>query len=147
VNGRAIMKRKLRPGDLLDVGPFQFRFIPAKPGDPPPALIPDPNEDTRAIRCVPGALTGEIEHNGVLPLLVIICGGGRSGVLTLRAGHQVGRIFIVGGEVHHAQFGQQVGEAALAALLPAEGGFLHFSDEKIKVNRTITRSNAELFGE
>lgn len=145
VNGRAVLKRRLRANDLVDVGPFSFRFVPAKAGDAPPSTEMDPNEETRAIRCVPGSLSGEIEKNGVVSVLALICSARRSGVLTLRAGPHVGRIFVIDGEVHHAQFGKAAGEAALAALLPAEGGFLHFSDERIKVNRTITRSTDEIF--
>lgn len=146
VNGRAVLRRKLRPGDLVDVGPFSFRFVPVKAGEPAPSAGSDPNEETRAIRSVPGSLSGEIEKNGVIPVLLLICSAQRSGVLTLRAGPHVGRIFVIEGEVHHAQFGKAAGEAALAALLPAEGGFLHFSDERIRVNRTITRTTAEIFG-
>jgi pSer/pThr/pTyr-binding forkhead associated (FHA) protein len=147
VNGRAVIKRKLKNGDLLDVGVFTFRFVlREKPGDAPPRATSDPNEETRVIRAVPGALSGDIERNGVAPVVAILSSARRTGVLTLRAGKQVGRIFLIEGEIHHAQFGKAVGEAALAALLPAEAGFLHFTDEKIQVQRTITRPTAQILG-
>ncbi|MEZ0228442.1 MAG: DUF4388 domain-containing protein, partial [Planctomycetota bacterium] len=97
-------------------------------------------------RLVPGALTGEIEKNGVGSVLQMLHASRRSGVLTLRAGRQVGRIFLVDGEIHHAQFGKTTGEQALASLIPAEAGLLHFSDERINVKRTIEKSTDEILG-
>jgi hypothetical protein len=146
VNGCAVLKRKLREGDVIDVGPFAFRFSLAKAGAAPPRGGCDPGEETRAARAIPGALTGEIEKNGVGAVLQMLHAARRSGVLTLRAGPQVGRIFLVEGEIHHAQFGKAQGEQALASLIPAEAGLLHFTDERIKVKRTIERSTDEIFG-
>ena len=93
---------------------------------------------------MPGALTGEIETNGVIPVLTLLHSGKRTGVVTLRAGRQVGRIFLLDGEIHHAMLGKALGEEALAALLPAEGGTIHFADEKIQVKRTVTRATREI---
>jgi pSer/pThr/pTyr-binding forkhead associated (FHA) protein len=143
VNGHQILKRRLKDGDVLDVGPFTFRF---SLGATAPVAASDPNAETRTIRAVPGALVGEIESNGAGSVLVLLHTAKRSGVLTLRAGPQVGRIFLVDGEIQHAQFGKVTGEQALAALIPAEAGFLHFADEKVKVKRTIERSTAEILG-
>jgi hypothetical protein len=144
VNGHAVLKRKLRDGDRLDVGPFSFTFAPAADGKPAPKIAFDPNEETRVIRAMPGSLTAEIDTNGVLPLLRLLHERGRSGVMTLRAGKQVGRIFLIEGEVHHAQFGKYKGDDALAALLPAEVGSIHFQDEKVKVPRTVQRMTDEI---
>jgi hypothetical protein len=146
VNGCAVLKRKLREGVVIDVGPFSFRFSLAKSDVPAPKGGCDPGEETRAIRQMPGALAGQIEANGVGAVVQLLHASRRSGVLTLRAGPQVGRIFMVEGEIHHAQFGKTVGEQALHSLIPAEAGFLHFQDERIKVKRTIERSTDELFG-
>lgn len=146
VNGHAILKRRLREGDMVDLGPFAFQFSMAKADAPAPRGGCDPAEDTRAVRAVPGALVGEIEKNGVGAVLRMLHAAGRSGVLTLRAGRQVGRVFIMDGEIHHAQFARTTGEQALASLIPAEAGMLHFTDERIKVKRTIEKSTDELLG-
>ncbi len=146
VNGHAVLKRKLKAGDRIDMGPFAFIFSLAEKGAPPPSGGCDPEGETQPVRMVPGALSGEIEKNGVGPVLRLLHASRRSGVLTLRAGRQVGRVFIVQGEIHHAQFGKSAGEAALSALIPAEAGLLHFTDEKVKVHRSIERSTEEILG-
>src|SRR4029077_11094943 len=61
VNGHAILKRRLREGDVLDVGPFAFTFTVAKAGAAAPKGGCDPAEETRAVRAMPGALSGAIE--------------------------------------------------------------------------------------
>jgi hypothetical protein len=144
VNGHAVLKRKLRENDRLDMGPFSFRFTKAVEGAAAPVSPCDPNEETKVLRAIPGTLVADIERNSVHPVLALLHAGKRSGVLTLRAGYQVGRIFLIAGEIQHAQFGKAVGEQALAALLPAEAGTLHFSDEEIKVKKTIERTTAQI---
>ncbi|MBI3724221.1 FHA domain-containing protein [bacterium] len=147
LNGHAIVKRRLRQGDEVQVGPFAFRFAKATPGQEPASALCDPNSETQAMRAVPGALSGDIDKTGVPLVLALLYAGKRNGVLTLRAGRHLGRIFFVAGHIQHAQFGRTIGDAALAALIPAEGGLMHFCDEKVEVKQTVTKSTKDILGE
>jgi hypothetical protein len=140
VNGCAVQRRRLNDGDRIDVGSYSFEFQrgAARP------VAADAGAETRVMRAVPGTLSGDIESNGLVPIIALLHATRRSGVLTLRAARQVGRIFFNEGEVVHAMLGKATAEAAVDTLLAAEAGTFHFNDERIKIARTVTRPTAEL---
>jgi hypothetical protein len=143
VNGRCITSTRLRSNDVIQIGPFLFRVLTTGEGDPAPNCGVSLSSDTRHLPSLPGPLSCRLAPTDVAELLLFINRTQRTGVITLRYDRWSGRLVVQAGDVVHARAGKAVGDEALAILLKVDGGYFHFSEEDVRIKRTVEKSTFE----
>ena len=139
VNGRCITSTRLRDKDVIQIGPFLFRVVGAGENDPAPSCGVKLDTDTRRLPALPGPLSCKVGPTDIAELLLFIHRTQRTGVVTIRYERWAGRLFISRGEVVHCRAGKKTGDEAMMTLLRIEGGTLHFSEEAVRVKRSVKR--------
>jgi len=137
VNGRSITATKLRHNDVVRVGPFCFRVVQDEENAAPPPSGVQPHTDTQLLPALPGMISVRFGPTDVAELMLFINRTQRSGVVTIRCDRWTGRMFVTNGEILHSRAGNAVGDEAVASLLAAEGGYFHFSEEQVRVKRSV----------
>lgn len=143
VNGRCITSTRLRSNDVIQIGPFLFRVHAAEEHEAAPECGVSLTSDTRHLPSLPGPLSCRVGPTDISELLLFLNRTARSGVATIRYDRWAGRMFITNGEVVHCRAGKAVGDEALKILLRIEQGYFHFSQEDLRVKRTVNTPTFE----
>lgn len=143
VNGRCITSTRLRSNDVIQIGPFLFRVHAAEENEPAPECGVSLTSDTRHLPSLPGPLSCRVGPTDISELLLFLNRTARSGVATIRYDRWAGRMFMTNGEVVHCRAGKAVGDEALKILLRIEQGYFHFSQEDLRVKRTVNTPTFE----
>jgi len=93
------------------------------------------------------ALTGSLSQLPLIDLLKMLAAGGQSGHLELTSGLDQGDIFIVRGEIVHAECDMRLGEAAFARLAGWPNGQFRFEPQVQPPQRTIDKPLERLLAE
>src|SRR5579862_1499070 len=112
VNGAKIRSLELKEGDEIVIGSSTIKLASrgeAKPRLPQPAVPPIAQAhsgspaDTVLLMPGPIIISGSIHETPLADLLQFFDNSRKSGVLSIRSGHGVGRIYLRGGQVYDAE--------------------------------------------
>jgi hypothetical protein len=140
VNGTVVNDAFLQHGDKISIGPFEFTFYTRLPET---CRSERPNET--AVFAMPGWLSGDAGQVSLAELWQLVEFGAKSGILEMRDGALLGRIWFADGIPLHAECGALAGDAAALALLRLSRGKFRFAvRESVRVDRTIQRTTCGL---
>lgn len=138
VNGEAVKRRRLAPGDVIGIGPFELEL--ANDPTPPPRGL----NDTQ-LMLLPGTIAGELTHVSVPELCQMIELNQKTGVLAFKSLEDRGAVYFSQGRAIHAEYRDLIGDAAALDLLSLRYGTFRFlSRESMSLQRTIRRTTASL---
>jgi hypothetical protein len=93
------------------------------------------------------ALTGSLSQLPLVDLLKMLAAGGQSGHLGLSSGLDHGDLFLLQGELVHAESDIHVGEAAFARLVAWPSGQFRFEPQVLAPEKTIEKPLERLLAE
>ncbi len=105
VNGARIRSIELKEGDQIAIGAATIRLVSlgdAKPRVPHPA-VPSAQAVSSPTPAVSSLISGSISEMPLPDLLQLFDNSRKSGVLTIRSTHGIGRIYLREGQVYHAE--------------------------------------------
>ena len=104
VNGERVTEVRLKEGDRIRVGGVTFMLVSEGPFQPKPPPAPVINKvDTLASQVKNiGAISGSIKEVSLADLLQFLSTSKKSGVLMIRAGSDIGRIYLRDGQIYFA---------------------------------------------
>ena len=153
VNGKRVERAALESGDVIDVGGFMITYkeihdltdISDKPEDEGKTMALDPSMLKRAAMAgldgvsMLGGLGGSLADIAIADILQLMEMQRKNGTLTLDFEGAIGKIFISGGSMVHAEYGKLKGEPAVLKMMNKHKGSFHFDPREPSVERTISR--------
>lgn len=144
---RVHRRRRLRSGAKIDVGPFSFRLVElSSPNDPVDAEeLADAGTETS--HDLGAALAGKLEETSIAELVQFIETTGKTGQLTLFRRDGQGRVWVSGGAVIHAEFGELYGVPACLQLFGMTHGRFELITSEVNCPRTVRQPTMHLLME
>lgn len=153
VNGKRAERAVLQSGDVIDVGGFMITYkeihdlsdISEQPESEGKTMAFDASMLKKAALSgldgvsLLGGLGGSLADIAIPDILQLMEMQRKNGTVTLDFEGAVGKIYIVGGAMVHAEYGKLKGEAAVCKMLAKSKGSFHFDPREPKVETTITR--------
>jgi hypothetical protein len=153
VNGKRVDRAGLQSGDVIDVGGFMITYkeihdlsdVSEQPESEGKTMAFDVNMLKKAALSgldgvsLLGGLGGSLADIAIADILQLMEIQRKNGTLTLDFEGAVGKIFIVGGSMVHAEYGKLKGETAVIKMMNKHKGSFHFDPREPQVERTITR--------
>jgi hypothetical protein len=93
------------------------------------------------------ALTGSLAQLSLVDLLKMLAAGGQSGMLELTSGLDQGEIYLVKGEIVHAQCDMQIGDTAFGRLISWPNGQFRFEGQVPPPARSLEKPLDQLLAE
>jgi hypothetical protein len=153
VNGKRVERAVLQSGDVVDVGGFMITYkeihdlkdVTDQGEEDGKTLTIDPSMLKRAAMAgmdgvaMLGGLGGSLADISIPDILQLLETQRKSGTLTLDFEGAVGKIFLRGGRMIHAEYGKITGEIAVHKMLGKVKGSFHLDPRDPKTEETIHR--------
>ena len=158
VNGKRIDRIVLQSGDSIDLGGFMITYkeihdlsdISEKAQDEGKTMAIDASMLKRAAMAgmdgvsMLGGLGGSLEDIAIPDILQMMEMQRKNGTLTLDFEGAVGKIYLMGGSMVHAEYGKLKGETAVYKMLAKSKGSFHFDPREPKVEVSINRPTTSI---
>jgi hypothetical protein len=156
VNGKRVDKVVLQSGDVIDLGGFLVTYkeihdltdVAEGPGagmEEGKTMAFDANMLKKVAMqgmdgvAVLGGLGGSLADIDIADILQLLEMQRKSGTLSLDFEGAYGKIFVLGGNMIHAEYGKIAGETAIYKMLKIHKGSFHFDPREPRVAPTINR--------
>jgi hypothetical protein len=106
VNGARIRNAELKEGDQIAIGASTIALVSlgdARPRLPQPAVPPGAAAPGSSSPAFSALISGSIHEMPLPDLLQLFTNSRKSGVLTIRSDHGVGRVYLREGQIYHAE--------------------------------------------